>query len=93
MARCKAKKRPWKAQRFAEQDGLCYWCRKRMVLVDCYTDDPRYATVEHMIPKSRGGRGGPLVLAHKWCNERREFMKWPHDPVFGALQTATAKPR
>jgi hypothetical protein len=45
-------------------------------------DNGMYASFEHIIPKSQGGKTKD-VLAHASCNRNREKRKWPHDPVFG----------
>lgn len=45
------------------QFGTCFWCPKPI------TDG---GTVEHLIPRSKGGRGGKnIVLACKSCNSEK----------------------
>lgn len=49
----------------------CHWCGKAM----CFEtrQEPRSATIEHVIPKSEGGtnKESNLRLAHRRCNEDR----------------------
>jgi 5-methylcytosine-specific restriction endonuclease McrA len=80
MTRCMAKPDTRKRRLFAEQDGLCIWCREPMKLNGCYSDDPLYATIEHVISRSKGGAHDDtnMALAHKTCNERREKIGNTH---------------
>lgn len=50
---------------FELQGGICCHCRQPM--------KPKHATLEHIIPQSMGGTmaWSNLLVAHKWCNERR----------------------
>lgn len=50
-----------------------------------WKDNTKYATFEHVIPRSMGGKngGGNRVLAHAACNNKRHKRKWPHDPIYG----------
>lgn len=61
---------------FEAQAGLCHWCKKPMSMVSSKPPKPPrddYATFEHLLPRSRGGKSGPrnVVLAHHLCNARR----------------------
>ena len=68
MSFCKSQRqRQNKVRRIADRDGArCYWCRAIFL-------DPNLATLDHLIPRSRGGGGhiGNLVLACADCNGRR----------------------
>src|SRR5690242_11435723 len=67
-------------RKFAMQGGRCYWCNGQMTLnfkrgTDGQPNVPRnYATFEHIHRRRDGGAGRPnnIVLACKWCNNRRE---------------------
>lgn len=53
-------------QDLTERDGgLCVWCGR--------APWPSDLTAEHLLPRSRGGRGDPenLALACRTCNRRR----------------------
>lgn len=52
-------------ERMLAEHGLCYWCCLQVTAAD--------ATVEHLVPRSRGGtnRRENLVLACFWCNWAR----------------------
>jgi 5-methylcytosine-specific restriction endonuclease McrA len=48
----------------ALQDGQpCPRCGRPM-----WRSQARYLDLDHIIPRSMGGTGGPAVLAHRWCN-------------------------
>jgi len=51
----------WRDEQFQRQKGLCQWCGKRM---------GRDATIDHVVPLSRGGANAPenCVLVHHSCN-------------------------
>lgn len=84
MPRVMAKLTRRKQRLFDAQRGRCHWCGEAMILDGVWVDDPRYATREHLVPRSKGGtsKWPNIVLAHGWCNNRRESMRWPHDPVY-----------
>ena len=54
------------------QGDTCFWCGK-VVRLDVEQEHPDRATVEHLIPDSRGGGGGRenLRVACYGCNNRR----------------------
>lgn len=54
------------------QGDTCFWCGKT-VLLDVEQEHPDRATVDHLIPVSRGGGGGRenLRVACYRCNNRR----------------------
>ncbi len=55
-----------------ERDGGCCWlCGGRINPFD--PDTNRRASLDHVVPRSRGGNGhiGNLKLAHKGCNANR----------------------
>jgi 5-methylcytosine-specific restriction endonuclease McrA len=66
-----SRKRKRKAELFAEQRGLCFWCQKKMHFAR--------TTFDHLIPRSRGGGNdrGNQVLAHSSCNMARGNLIWP----------------
>ena len=79
-----------KEMQFAHQGGLCCWCTMKMLMV---TEDPRhpkFATWEHVHPKSKGGTNlrSNRVLAHRDCNQKRgsstdvvpAFTPYPEPP-------------
>ena len=81
-------------QKFDEQNGQCYWCGGWMSMEPLarningdLKDNGKFATFEHLVPKSEGGRratnSSNVVLAHAHCNRKRERLKFPHDPVYG----------
>ena len=56
-----------------EQYGpLCHWCRK-LTQLDVERDHPDRATVEHLVPKAKGGSNkiGNLRVACYACNQAR----------------------
>lgn len=65
----------------AREGGRCFYCG---VHVNLHTveslatrwPDPRAATLDHIVPRSRGGGNtdGNVVLACRGCNERRSDM-------------------
>jgi 5-methylcytosine-specific restriction endonuclease McrA len=79
-------------EKFLAQEGLCWWCREKMSMealriteAGNWKDNKRYASFEHLIPRSHGGKNatGNRVLAHAGCNNKRHRRKWPHDPIYG----------
>lgn len=51
----------------------CYWCG--CVLTRKGTNKPRSATIDHLLPKSRGGgRGDNIVSCCYACNNRKGDM-------------------
>lgn len=50
---------------FARDGSVCLWCGRSVWRRDL--------TVEHLLPRSRGGRGAPenLAIACRTCNRRR----------------------
>ena len=53
--------------------GICHWCGRRTVFQRGPNSDPLCATVDHVIPRYRGGGNAKenLVLACNTCNQRR----------------------
>ena len=67
---------------FARQGGLCYYCKRQMVLAPKKRPDLRNetfgglrCTVDHQIPLSRGGTNhiDNQVGACDSCNKRKDF--------------------
>lgn len=58
---------------FNEQSGRCYYCKRPMTLK---LGHDRTATVDHVIPKSKGGPTvrWNLVAACHWDNQRKRDM-------------------
>lgn len=88
-------KRRLRERLFQRQDGKCYWCKEEMELehfvntkLGNLKENPRFATIEHLLPKYRGGLNGAdnCVAAHAHCNHKRPQKKWPHDPVYGGIR-------
>jgi len=50
---------------FDAQEGMCYLCNEPLSIFDC--------TVDHVVPKSRGGKDSirNLLLAHSMCNTEK----------------------
>lgn len=63
---------------FDRQKGKCGICRQLMSWV---VGTPNYATIDHKIPKSRGGgsKMGNLRAACQKCNQERGNAWWPGD--------------
>ena len=55
---------------FRRDDFTCRYCGGK-VRLDVPEDDPERATVDHVVPKSKGGRStyDNLVTAHFRCNQ------------------------
>lgn len=61
---------------WCEQDGKCAICGRGPMILDNPDPNrvpPDYATFDHKVPLSKGGRGGAsnVQLAHKVCNAKR----------------------
>lgn len=80
-----------KAEQLAERDGWICWLCGAAVDPDAPLDAPHRGTVDHVVPRSRGGATVPenLRLAHRRCNGRRADtlpeLRWPTD--LAALDT------
>jgi hypothetical protein len=95
-------KRRLRERLFVEQDGRCYWCKDDMELEHFIKtehgnlkENPRFASIEHLLPKYRGGMNGAAncVAAHAHCNHKRASKRWPHDPVYGNLNRKQPAPK
>lgn len=63
--------------RFAQQNGKCYYCDCQMLLERSGpVIPPNYATRDHIIPRSLGGKGlhKNIILACQQCNSTRGSM-------------------
>lgn len=62
-----------KVEDLAARDGWVCWLCERPIDPDAIVGSPARATVDHVVPKSRGGPTEPanLRLAHARCNGRR----------------------
>ena len=69
-----AKAQDWRRKRFKKQDGLCAYCEAPMVLEP--QNSKRAATLDHVIPRSRGGEHHweNVVCACRTCNEEKGDM-------------------
>lgn len=58
---------------YAQQDGLCWICGRAMRVDVPPAYHPDSATLDHVVPKSKGGGNdrNNLKLAHRTCNMRR----------------------
>ncbi len=68
---------------FNQQDGCCFYCHRK-VDIECENHNaPEAATLEHLIPKSKGGssRVDNLVVSCRECNVTRGIS--PFHPVTG----------
>lgn len=66
MARVKSlRSRVWE-----KSDGICCLCGQQMMPDDQYGRELAY-TIEHMVPRSRGGSNEieNLEGSHQWCNQ------------------------
>ena len=73
--------------KFREQDGLCYYCERKM-WERCQGSNKEknpnlICTAEHLQARQDGGRdlADNIVAACKWCNSRRHMRPKPLDPV------------
>lgn len=91
--------RNFRKELFKTQEGKCFWCSGTMELNPLYQTclgkvkhNPRYASFEHLIPKSLGGLLGRVnkVLTHAQCNHDRAKKRWPHDPIYGKIKRDTS---
>ena len=57
-------------QLFESQHGRCYYCDTRLAMDNKYALIPEYATIDHIMPLSKGGsnRVDNKVLACRQCN-------------------------
>lgn len=62
----------WKGLLFKRQKGLCKYCRSAM----SKGEGPYEATIDHVVPISRGGRNSRdnVVLACRSCNQAKGAM-------------------
>lgn len=62
---------------FCQQDGKCFYCEAEMTMWT-FTGDPLMATLDHLRPRSLGGRRRIQneVCACFSCNTRRGTMPW-----------------
>lgn len=77
------------------QDCLCFWCRTEMDIVNRERITPKgrikandwFASFEHLVPQSMGGRftRTNIRLAHAGCNrkrfQKRHLPRYAHDPL------------
>ena len=72
-----------KAHKVAERDGWRCWLCDEAVDAEAPPDSPWSGTVDHVVPRSRGGKTVPenLRLAHRRCNgtrgNRLPELHWP----------------
>lgn len=81
MSRKSGSNRPNRHHRALHRIGVefswtCYYCHSLVLCATCCGWDrlpyERQATRDHIVPKSRGGKGGDnLVLACRKCNEEK----------------------
>lgn len=86
--------------RIAERDGWWCWLCGGGIDPHAPVDSPVRGTVDHLVPKSRGGGNelGNLRLAHKRCNVRRGShlpeLAWPKEwPMLMTVHVWTALAR
>lgn len=70
-----AYKNAFRARKFLEQAGQCWWCKGRMTMSRTRNGGPArdFATFEHLMPRVHGGQINEdnIVLAHRKCNSKR----------------------
>lgn len=89
----------------AERDNWECWLCSLPVPKHTKPSDPNAPTVDHVIPRSKGGHGTPdnIRLAHKRCNNLRKskapVVLWPPHltpvdapPLYQALSRLSRKP-
>ena len=85
IGRANAKRRRWVRNLLIEKHrGACHLCGEQVDLRN--ENGPRYATVDHILPLSKGGTDAlaNLALAHASCNQRkgaRVPSQFDHDGV------------
>lgn len=64
--------------RYRDQRGRCFYCRRTMSFTQRINHpDGLRITREHLIPKSKGGRGGANIVAARYrCNTDRRDTSW-----------------
>lgn len=93
------------ARQLAERDGWWCWLCGGAIDPALPPNSPGSGTVDHVVPRSRGGDDQPsnLRLAHRRCNTRRGShlpeLQWPDDwpmlmtvPVWTALARLAPAP-
>jgi len=66
---------------YKEQDGLCYYCREKMLKPKGGKVESKSCSLEHLHKKSAGGAwiASNLVAAHMKCNaDRGDLCQWQH---------------
>jgi 5-methylcytosine-specific restriction endonuclease McrA len=55
---------------------LCYLCNEPMVFESKHRDHPRYATMEHIVPRSQGGKKSwdNIRLSCRECNSAKRDL-------------------
>ena len=75
-----------RARLWEKAGRVCHWCRKPTRL--CDAPEPDQATVDHVVPRCRGGSDGPenVVSACHACNTQRNQvdMREPGHPNYMA---------
>lgn len=78
-----AKVKRRRIRQLLERDGDCCQLCKAPIELTLQRDDPMAVTLDHLIPRSRGGSNSVdnLRLAHRICNQRRadardEKLSW-----------------
>lgn len=68
----KKKRMRLRSELYKRQECRCFWCGEFMLPVWALPH-PRAVTLEHIVPRERGGTddAGNLTVAHKRCNEAR----------------------
>lgn len=86
--------------RLAERDGWTCWLCGGDIDPTATVSSPWRATIDHLVPRSRGGGHEPanLRLAHRRCNTRRGShlpeLAWPTEwPLLMAIHVWTALAR
>ncbi len=65
----KSERMAFRKKAFGE-NPYCHWCDKRMILSPEPDELEEMATIEHLLPQSKGGTDAEwnLKLVHKKCN-------------------------
>lgn len=65
-----------KSNLYVEQNGKCRYCRRNLIIIGD-RENPLYWTLEHIVPRRRGGTNhiGNLGLSCYQCNQEEKGRK------------------
>lgn len=76
-------KKVFQERLFRQQRGKCAYCNDAVKFSSCSRQEPKTATLDHVVPVSKGGRTSwiNLVLACHACNQAKADSFW--EPRYG----------